>query len=100
LRLHFSLPVSFPNLDLTPVGHSVAYRIVVLTPIICTLLQMQCMAGGGDQRWPRNVEWTQIIDHQLCLPWCLQFILLPEWLPVPVHFTTSIGNSDSMITRL
>ena len=55
LPLHFSLPVSFPNLHVTTVGHSVANRIVVLTPIICALLQMQCMARGGDQRWPRNV---------------------------------------------
>jgi hypothetical protein len=48
------LPVSFTNLHLTTVGHSLPYRIVALPPIICLPWMMQWMVGGGDLGWPSS----------------------------------------------
>jgi hypothetical protein len=52
--LRFSPPVSFPNLHVTTVGHSLHNIIMVLTPISCVLLRMRWMAGVGALGWPRN----------------------------------------------
>jgi len=77
LPLHYSPPVSCPNLHITTVSHSLPNSTIALTPMICNLFRMQWMAGGGGMGWPKNMQLPQTIHHQLCLPWCPPFIL---WL--------------------
>ena len=56
LPMHFFSPLSFLNLQVTTIGHSLPNRNALLTPIVYAPWQMRWAVGGSDLGWPRHVR--------------------------------------------